>query len=71
MTKRIKQFDFCTCVISLDVRRKLLFVDYLKKGQVFYTLTITNFKKDILKDFLVDFDEKHAKDTFLNNIEYL
>jgi hypothetical protein len=53
------------------VKRKLLFVDYLKKGQVFYTLTITNFKKDILKDFLVDFDEKHAKDTFLNNIEYL
>jgi hypothetical protein len=24
-----------------------------------------------LNDFLVDFDENHAKDTFLNNIQYL
>jgi len=71
MTKRIKKFNFCTCVINLDVKRKLLFIDYLKKGQIFYTLTITNFNKDILNDFLVHFDENHAKDTFLNNIQYL
>lgn len=71
MTKKIKKFSFCTCVINHDSKRKLLFIDYIKKGQIFYTLTITDFNKDILNDFLVDFDENHAKDSFLNNIQYL
>jgi hypothetical protein len=71
MIKKIKEFSFCTCVINYDVRRKLLFVDYLKRGQLFYSLTITNLKTTILKKFLSAFDEDNAKDLFRNNIEFL
>jgi hypothetical protein len=71
MTKKIKEFSFCTCIINYDIRRNLLFVDYIKKGQLFYSLTITNLKTTILKKFLSGFDEDNAKDLFRNNIELL
>lgn len=71
MTKKIKEFSFCTCIIKHDVSRNLLFVDYLKKGNIFYSLTITNLKKTILKNFLSAFDEDNAKDLLRNNIELL
>jgi len=71
MIKNIKEFSFCTCIINYDVRRNLLFVDYIKKGQLFYSLTITNLKTTILKKFLSGFDEDNAKDLFRNNIELL
>lgn len=71
MTKKIKEFSFCSCVITHDVKRKLLFVDYLKKGKLFYSLTITNFKTPILKKFLSAFDEDNAKDLLRDNIELL
>jgi len=71
MTKKIKEFSFCTCIINHDVSRNLLFVDYLKKGNIFYSLTITNFKTTILKKFLSAFDEDSAKDLLRDNIELL
>ena len=71
MIKKIKKFSFCTCMINYDVSRNLLFVDYIKKGHLFYSLTITNLKKTILKKFLSGFDEDNAKDLFRNNIEFL
>jgi hypothetical protein len=71
MTKKIKEFSFCTCIIKHDVKNKLLFIDYLKKGKIFYSLTITDLKKTILQNFLSAFDEDIAKDLFRNNIELL
>jgi hypothetical protein len=71
MTERIKEFSFCTCIIKYDVKRSLLFIDYLKKGQLFYSLTITNFKKTILKNFFNTFDENSAKEVITNNISIL
>lgn len=71
MTKKIKEFSFCSCVITYDVKRKLVFVDYLKKGKLFYSLTITNFKTPSLKKFLSGFDEDNAKDLLRDNIELL
>jgi hypothetical protein len=71
MTKKIKEFSFCTCVIIHDVRRKLLFIDYLKQGKRFFSLTITNIKNTILEKFISAFDEDNAKDLFRNNIELL
>jgi len=71
MTKEIKEFSFCTCIINYDVSRNLLFIDYLKKGNIFYSLTITNFKTTILKKFLSAFDEDSAKDLLRDNIELL
>jgi hypothetical protein len=71
MIKKIKKFSFCTCIINYDISRNLLFVDYIKKGQLFYSLTITNLKTTILKKFLSGFDEDIAKDLFRNNIEFL
>lgn len=71
MIKSIKKFSFCTCIIKYDVKRSLLFIDYLKKGQLFYSLTITNLEKPMLINFFTTFDEISAKDVLRNNIDII
>jgi hypothetical protein len=67
----IKEFSFCTCEFKHDPKSKVLEINYLRSGKVFYKVCVSSIKKSILKPFLKQFNEFNARELFNFNITML
>lgn len=71
MKTKTKEFDFATLVFNHDTKRKILFIDFLKRGDVFFRTTILHVKTTFVYALLQNLTEKIAKDIYLNNMDIL
>jgi len=67
----IKEYSSFKCVFSHNAKRKVLAIEYFKKGKLYYRACVSNIKKPFAKEFLNIYDEKIAKEVYYYNIEII
>lgn len=71
MVTETKEFNGFNCVLSHDCKTKMLFIEYYKKGRLYFRSCMRNFKKPLVKRFIKDFDEGVARELINLNMENL
>ena len=67
----IKEYSSFICVFSHNAKRKILAIEYFKKGKLCYRACVSNIKKPFANKFINMYDEKMAKEVYHHNIEII
>jgi len=67
----IKEYSSFKCVFSHNAKRKVLAIEYFKKGKLYYRACVSNIKNPFAKEFINMYDEKIAKEVYYYNIEII
>lgn len=70
MTKKV-ELSFCTCNFTHDGKKKILFLDMIRKGKMIYKIQISQSSRKFVNQLIKTFDNKEAKDIYSLQMEII